>query len=79
MLQINQSYCFFTQADLKSYWSTTERGRKSEEKLIEAPYDIESWGTLVREAQVYNLHFWFHFLAKKNSLKRQKLFLFKIN
>ena len=38
--------------DAKAYWSTTERGRKAEDKLIESPYDIESWGTLVREAQV---------------------------
>jgi len=37
--------------EAKTYWSTTERGRKAEDKLIESPYDIESWGTLVREAQ----------------------------
>ena len=33
-------------------WSKTERGVKAEERLQKYPYDTESWGILIREAQV---------------------------
>ncbi|EDO40717.1 predicted protein [Nematostella vectensis] len=34
-----------------SYWSRTERGQKAELRLQNHPYDLESWGVLIREAQ----------------------------
>ena len=35
-----------------TFWSTTERGIKAELRLQHHPYDTESWGVLIREAQV---------------------------
>lgn len=44
-----------TSGDLKdggiTYWSKTERGIKAEMRLQNHPYDTESWGVLIREAQ----------------------------
>lgn len=34
-----------------TFWSTTERGIKAELRLQHHPYDTESWGVLIREAQ----------------------------
>ena len=34
------------------FWSKTERGIKAELRLQHHPYDTESWGVLIREAQV---------------------------
>lgn len=35
-----------------TFWSKTERGIKAELRLQHHPYDTESWGVLIREAQV---------------------------
>lgn len=40
-----------TDKDAPVYWSKTERGLKAEERLQKHPYDTESWGILIREAQ----------------------------
>eukprot|EP00794_Sanderia_malayensis_P012786 gene12786-14097_t len=51
-LQVNPEKKVGSAADqITSFWSTTERGHKAEEKIIESPYDTEAWGVLVREAQ----------------------------
>ncbi|XP_067035350.1 cleavage stimulation factor subunit 3-like [Acropora muricata] len=34
-----------------TFWSKTERGIKAETRLQNHPYDTESWGVLIREAQ----------------------------
>lgn len=34
-----------------TFWSKTERGIKAELRLQHHPYDTESWGVLIREAQ----------------------------
>lgn len=42
-------------SDLKdgtvTFWSKTERGIKAEMRLQNHPFDTESWGVLIREAQ----------------------------
>lgn len=47
-----------------TFWSTTERGIKAELRLQHHPYDTESWGVLIREAQVKT-----GFFLNKSALK----------
>ena len=41
-----------------TFWSKTERGIKAETRLQNHPYDTESWGVLIREAQVLKIYSW---------------------
>ena len=45
-------YIFFVKDGTVTFWSKTERGIKAETRLQNHPYDTESWGVLIREAQV---------------------------
>ena len=57
-----------------TFWSTTERGIKAELRLQHHPYDTESWGVLIREAQV-KTGFFFKQISAKNLLQRCELFI----
>ncbi|XP_031552725.1 cleavage stimulation factor subunit 3-like [Actinia tenebrosa] len=43
------------QKETISFWSQSERGQKAEQRLVNHPYDLESWGVLIREAQNFPL------------------------
>lgn len=45
-------FIFFVKDGTVTFWSKTERGIKAETRLQNHPYDTESWGVLIREAQV---------------------------
>lgn len=57
-----------------TFWSTTERGIKAELRLQHHPYDTESWGVLIREAQV-KTGFFFKQISAKNLLQGCELFI----
>lgn len=52
LLLILLLYIFFVKDGTVTFWSKTERGIKAETRLQNHPYDTESWGVLIREAQV---------------------------
>ena len=52
MIALLLLYIFFVKDGTVTFWSKTERGIKAETRLQNHPYDTESWGVLIREAQV---------------------------
>ena len=52
LLYFNKRHCFSVKDGGVTFWSKTERGIKAELRLQHHPYDTESWGVLIREAQV---------------------------
>ena len=58
LLLILLIYTFFVKDGTVTFWSKTERGIKAETRLQNHPYDTESWGVLIREAQVLKIYSW---------------------
>ena len=52
LLQFMNNIFFVLKDGGVTFWSKTERGMKAEMRLQHHPYDTESWGVLIREAQV---------------------------